>query len=204
MESKLLLITPGSTANYAQKDKFFPDSEGVLQAAQTITHSDLNVFFEQYVAGTDEIPWNEFFKTVGLQLASEKVESADPGFTVARNFDSPLTVASVAENSAAERAGLAKGDVIVKINGRDPSGNGPSGKGPSDNFANAVAALHPGERIHIRIRNQRGEQELNWQLNTRSVLEFRLEDMKNLTLQQRARRAAWLIGDSEPIGQAHP
>lgn len=186
-------------SNYAQKDKFFPDSEGVLQAAQTITHSDLNVFFEQYVAGTDEIPWNEFFKTVGLQLASEKVESADPGFTVARNFDSPLTVASVAENSAAERAGIAKGDVIEKINGSDPSGNG-----PSDYFANAVAALHPGERIHVRIRNQSGEQELNWQLNTRSVLEFRLEDMKNPTLQQRARRTAWLIGDSEPIGQAHP
>ncbi|MGH9530322.1 MAG: PDZ domain-containing protein, partial [Terriglobales bacterium] len=166
-------------------------SEGVREAAETVSHSDLGAFFKKYVAGTDEIPWNDFFKTVGLQLTAEKVEAADLGFTAARNFGFPLTVTSVAEGSAAGHAGLVKGDVIVKINGHDPSGN----------FA---AALRSGETIQLRIRNQNGEQEFSWQLAARDMLEFRLENMENLTSQQKARRAAWLKGDSEPLGQAHP
>ncbi len=180
-------------SNYAQKNKFFADSQGVLQAAGTITHSDIDRLFEKYVAGTDEIPWNMFFKTVGLQLMTEKVETADPGFEAARNFDSPLTVVTVAENGAAERAGLAKGDVLLKLNGRDPSGNGPSG-----NFEHSMTTLRPGETIHIRVRNQNGERELSWKLDMRKTLEFRFENMDNLTPQQKARRTAWLKGEPEP------
>ncbi len=182
-------------SNYAQRDLFFPDSQGVLQAAGTITHSDQSAFFARYVVGTDEIPWNDFFQTVGLQLTTEKVEAADPGFTAARNFDSPLTVISVGENSAAEHAGLARGDVIVKINGHDPD------SGPSGNLEHSMAALHPRETIHVRIRNQNGERELSWKLETRTALEFRLEDMKNVTLRQRSRRTAWLKGESEQAPQ---
>ena len=186
-------------SNYAQKNKLFFDSEGVRQAAEIVTHSDLSVFFEKYVAGTDEIPWNDFFKTVGLQLAIDKVQLADLGFAAVRNFDSPLTVISVAENSAAEHAGLARDDVIMKINGHNPSGNGPSG-----NFEHSVAALRPGQTIRLRIRNQTGERELSWKLDTRNALECRLDDVDNITPKQKARRAAWLKGESEKIGQAHP
>ncbi|MFI5072879.1 MAG: PDZ domain-containing protein [Terriglobales bacterium] len=181
-------------SSYAQQNKFFSDSAGVRQAAEVVTHSDLSVFFEKYVAGTEEIPWNDFFRTVGLQLMTEKVAAADPGFTAVRNFDSPLAVVSVAENSAAERALLAKGDIIVKINGHDPSGN----------LEHSMAALRPGETIHVRIRNQNGQQELSWRLDTRTTLEFRFEDMRTVTAQQKARRTAWLRAESEPAGQEHP
>jgi predicted metalloprotease with PDZ domain len=180
-------------SNYAQKNQFFADSSAVLQAAGTITHSDLDTLFEKYIAGTDEIPWNMFFKTVGLQLITERVEAADPGFEAARNFDSPLTVVTVAENGAAERAGLAKGDVILKLNGHDPSDNGPSG-----NFEHSMTTLRPGETIHIRVRNQNGERELSWKLDARKTFEFRFENMDNLTPKQKARRTAWLKGESEP------
>ena len=56
--------------NYAQKGQFFPDSEGVRQAAEAVSHSDLGWFFQKYVAGTDEIPWDDFFKTVGLRVVA--------------------------------------------------------------------------------------------------------------------------------------
>lgn len=179
-------------SNYAQKNKLFADSQAVLQAAGTITHSDLDTLFGKYVAGSDEIPWNMFFKTVGLQLMSEKVEAADPGFEAVRNFDSPLTVVSVAENGAAERAGLARGDVIIKLNGHDLADSGASG-----NFEHSMATLRPGETIHIRVRNQNGKRELSWKLDKRKALEFRFENMENLTQQQRVSRTAWLKGESE-------
>ena len=51
---------------YAQRGKFFADSDSVLQAAEAGTHANLKAFFQNYVAEKVEIPWDEFFKTVGL------------------------------------------------------------------------------------------------------------------------------------------
>ena len=55
--------------NYARKGHFFPDTDGVRRAAEAVSHADLGWFFQKYVAGTDEIPWDDFFKTVGLHLS---------------------------------------------------------------------------------------------------------------------------------------
>jgi len=54
--------------NYAKKGLFFPDSEGVRQAAEAASHADLAWFFTKYVAGTEEVPWNDFFRVVGLHV----------------------------------------------------------------------------------------------------------------------------------------
>src|SRR5262249_45595695 len=47
-------------ANYAQKGLFFADSDGIRQAAETLARADFRNFFDQYVAGTAEIPWDDF------------------------------------------------------------------------------------------------------------------------------------------------
>jgi len=173
--------------NYAQKSVAFADSEGVRQAAETITRSNLAPFFDKYVSGTDEIPWNVFFKTVGLNLITEKAELPDVGFTASRNFDSPLTVNSVDENSAAQIAGLSNGDVILEVNGEPPG----------IDFASTMKGVRPGENLTLRTRNGKGERELSWKVNTRQELEFRITEQDNLTPQQKTRRAAWLKAESE-------
>src|SRR6202046_5218311 len=58
-------------ANYAKKGRFFADSDGVRQAAEAVTHTDLGWFFAKYVEGTEEIPWNDFFRSVGLHVVEE-------------------------------------------------------------------------------------------------------------------------------------
>ncbi len=57
--------------NYAKKGAFFADSEGVREAAEAVTHADLGWFFAKYVASTEEIPWNDFFRGVGLRLVDD-------------------------------------------------------------------------------------------------------------------------------------
>src|SRR5258708_5709119 len=104
--------------NYARKGQFFPDSEGVRQAAELISHADLGWFFQKYVAGTQEIPWDDFFKTVGLHLVLHMNSTADAGFVAVRNFDASPVVAQVTPGSEAERAGLTIGEVILEINGQ--------------------------------------------------------------------------------------
>ena len=180
--------------NYAQKGNFFPDSDGVQHAAETVSHISLEWFFQKYVAGTEEIPWDEFFKTVGLHLVRRTISVADPEFVAPRNLNTTPVVASVTPMGAAQHAGLAIGDTILEINGRSADAD----------FEDRLAELRPGDKLHLRVRNSEGEHELHWKLASREQVELELADVDNVTAQQKARRAAWLKGESETSGETRP
>jgi predicted metalloprotease with PDZ domain len=174
--------------NFAKKNRFFPDSDGVREAAEAVSHSDLSWFFSKYVAGTEEIPWNDFFSSVGLQLVQQSIDVADPGFSGSRNFDGPMRVESVTAGSEAEKAGLKVGDAILQINGKEP------GQTSSEN----LEGLNPGDTISLKIRVRReGEREIQWKLAARAEVTYELKDMENIRSDQRQRRAAWLKGESQ-------
>jgi predicted metalloprotease with PDZ domain len=174
--------------NYAKKGRFFSDSDGVREAAEAVTHADLGWFFAKYVSGTEEIPWNDFFRGVGLHLVEGRNTLSDPGFVASRNFDGPLTVAGVTTGGEAERAGLQTGDTILEINGK------PAGQGS----AQEMAQFNPGDMMTLKVRARRGgERELRWKVGSREEVSYELKDMENVTAQQRARRMAWLKGEAE-------
>jgi predicted metalloprotease with PDZ domain len=174
--------------NYARQGRFFPDSEGVRQAAEAISHTQLASFFAKYIAGTEEVPWNDFFRLVGLQLAAVNSTIADAGFVASRNFDAPMTVTSITPGSEAAAAGLQLGDAVLEINGTPP------GQDSSD----AISAMTPGDTIAITTRARRGaERELKWKIGSLEETSYELKDMENVTAAQRARRSAWLRGEAE-------
>jgi predicted metalloprotease with PDZ domain len=181
--------------NYAKKGRFFPDSDGVREAAEAVTHADMGWFFAKYVAGTEEIPWNDFLRTVGLRLVEGKDTIADAGFIASRNFDGPMTVASVSAGSEAERVGLQTGDTILEINGRT------AGQESSQEMARLAA----GDTIVLKIRGRRGgDRELKWKVGSREESSYELKDVDNVTPEQQARRAAWLKGEAQTPQAAHP
>jgi predicted metalloprotease with PDZ domain len=180
--------------NYARKGQFFPDSHGVQQAAEAVSHTSLAGFFQKYVRGTDEIPWDDFFRSVGLHLERRTSSAADLGFFASRNFDAPPVVAAVTPGSAAERAGLTMGDTILTVDGRQPESD----------FYQRLAKLGIGDTLHLRVRRPGAERELQWQLTGKEEVEFELKDVDNITPQQKARRAAWLKGESQLSGEIRP
>jgi predicted metalloprotease with PDZ domain len=184
----------GMNRNFAQHRKFFPDSAGVRQAAEGVCHCELGGFFQKYVSGVEEIPWDEFFGTVGLRVVRTSATVANLGFTAIQNFDSPPSVTRVELGSEAEKAGLAVGDVLLEING----------KPATSHFEARLAELRPGVTIYLRAGNRRGEREIQWKVGAREEVEFALQDVDHVTTQQKARRAAWLKGESQATGEAHP
>ncbi len=178
----------------ARKGQFFPDSEGVRQAAELVSHADLGWFFQKYVAGTEEIPWDNFLTTVGLHLVRQTVSVADPGFVAVHNFDAAPAVASVTAGSEAELAGLTVRDDILEINGY----------AAGSDFEQRLSELRPGDTLRLRVRNSGGERELHWKLAHREEVTFELKDVDNITPQQRARRAAWLKGESRASEESRP
>jgi predicted metalloprotease with PDZ domain len=174
--------------NYAKQGKFFADSEGVREAAEAVSHSDLKWFFEKYVAGTEEIPWDDFFRNVGLRLIQQTNKVADAGFVPSRNSDGSVSVAALTAGSSAERAGLRVGDTVLEINGN----------ATKREFVRDLAGLHAGDTITVKIRKRGGvEVELKWKVGTREESVYELKDLENITAEQRTRRSAWLKGEAE-------
>jgi predicted metalloprotease with PDZ domain len=174
--------------NYAKKGKTFPDSEGVREAAEAVSHADLGWFFAKYVTGTEEIPWNDFVGYVGLHLTEGSTTTADAGFVASRNFDGPMTVGDVTAGSDADRAGLQVGDTILEIDG----------KTAVQESSQEMARLSAGDAITVKIRGRRGgERELKWKVGSHEEISYELTDMGKVTPEQRLRRTAWLTGEAE-------
>jgi predicted metalloprotease with PDZ domain len=175
---------------YAKQHRFFPDSDGVEQAAEAITGQSFASFFRDYVAGVREIPYGEFLQFVGLRLVMKTVEIATPGFTTTANLGGQPEVLRVELNSEAQRAGLAAGDRIVALDGA-----------PADSsLDDRLAQMRPGSTIHLLIENRGGKREVNLRLGAREEQIYQLEDLPAVSPEQRAHRAAWIHGNDEPGG----
>jgi predicted metalloprotease with PDZ domain len=179
--------------NYAKKHRFFNDSEGVREAAEEVSHADLTSFFAKYVAGTEEIPWDDFFRSVGLRAVPIPNTVSDAGFIASRNFDGPMSVAAVTPGSDAEHAGLQVGDTIVELQGK------PAGQ----ESRQELLRLNPGDTLAVKVRSRRGaERELKWTIGSRQEISYEVKDLDQVTPQQRARRVAWLKGEAQSAPQA--
>jgi predicted metalloprotease with PDZ domain len=179
--------------NYAQKGEFFDDSRGVRDAAEAVSHADLASFFQKYVAGTEEIPWNDFFRPVGLRVEAVNVILPDPGFSASRNFDGPLAVDALTPGSDAEQQGLRLGDVILEF----------EGKAVAEDFYQQLSRVAPGQTVGLKVRSGRArERELKWKMGSRQQGSYQLRDLDQITPEQQARRAAWLKGESQTASGA--
>ncbi len=175
---------------YAKRHLFFPDSEGVQQAAESITGQSFAGFFRDYVAGVKEIPYDEFFQLAGLRAVAKTVEVATSGFATTANLGGQPEIVQVEPDSEAQRAGIAPGDRITAVNGA-----------PSDSFLDdELARMRPGTIVRLQVENRRGKREVSLRLGARRETFYELQDLPTVTPEQRAHRAAWIRGDDEPGG----
>ena len=176
--------------NYAKKGRFFPDSDGVQQAAETISGQSFSAFFHDYVAGAQELPYHESFEFVGLQVAETTISTATPGFTTTSNLVGQPEVVSVDTNSEAQRAGMAVGDRILEVNGRPATVS----------IDDQLARMSVGSAVKLRLGNRRGQRTIKLKLTSREEQMYILQDVPAVTSEQHAHRVAWIHGDDEDGG----
>jgi predicted metalloprotease with PDZ domain len=181
--------------HYARQGRFFHDSEGVQTAAEAVTGKDFGWFFRAYVAGIEELPYDDLLSTVGLKLVETKTTVPALGFDSVRNSRRQAWVTAVDAGSNAQTAGLVSGDVIVQLNGKDVASD----------VASLVASMHAGETVKLKVENSKGAtREIKIRLGSREEAEFSIVDADLVTERQRARRSAWLAGEAEAEPESMP
>ena len=168
---------------YAKQGKFFADSEGVRELAETLSHADLREFFQKYVSGVQEIPWDNFFAPAGLKVMILPATFADLGFDAVQKFDQSAIVITVQPGGDAERAGLRAQDEILQINGQ----------AANRIYEKQIAELAPDTMLKLLVRREGVEHRLQWKLGKRQQLIYQLTDLPQVTAEQKARRQAWLF-----------
>ncbi len=169
--------------HFAQQHKSFADSAGIEQAVEAVSGTSFEDFFSLYVAGTKELPYNEFFRTVGMKVVRTTSTTLDPGFEAVHNFSGPLIVIR------SENPEIRVGDVILKIDGKALS-----------NDLEAELSQHlPGSQIHLKLRAGDGSlRGVAVRLLGKTEPGYRLEQFPNLTQQQKTLQRQWLSGDKCP------
>ncbi len=102
----------------------------------------LEQFFKDYIYGVKPYPWEEALAVAGLKVTAKDEEPKATLGVWMGDVDGGIRVRGVVEGSAAYRAGLSVGDVIVALNGYKV--------GPSDINAR-VGEAKPGDRMTFTL-----------------------------------------------------
>jgi predicted metalloprotease with PDZ domain len=173
---------------YAKQGRFYDDSQAVESIAEEVAGVKFDDFFREYVAGTDEIPYDKFFNAAGLELKVERRAAPELGFwTTYRTPDAQTLVSQVVPGSTAEAAGLKAGDVLFTLNGQ-----------PLPRYLPAWLRQHePGEFVTLRVQRDNKDLDLKFALGSIDLNKFSLIETSAATEKQKRIREGWLKGKTD-------
>ena len=175
----------GPNATYYLRGRGY-SVEDFERVASEVSGVDLRAFFSLYVRGVNTLPYDEALNAVGLRLIREQARQPyDAGISIDWEDKESLTIRAVRNNSPAENAGLEEGDEIVSLGKKNIK---------SENFLVALARFKQGDRIPITVRRDRRTIPTTLVLGPPERFEYRIEELKDATPQQKALRDAWLNG----------
>ena len=129
--------------NYAKKGRFFPDSDGVQQAAETITGQSFARVLPRLCGWrAASCPTTSRSSSWGCRWPRPRSARRRPVLPPAPISDGQPEVMSVDANSEAQRAGIAIGDRVVEVDGK------PATASLDDQFAR----MRAGTTVKIRVR----------------------------------------------------
>jgi predicted metalloprotease with PDZ domain len=188
---------------YAQRGRYYADSAGIqAMAEQAVRFAkpdaaraavagapiELGEFFKRYVSGTDEMPFADLLSRAGLALKAQGEKRAALGFAVERDSAGLTVVSRLDASSAAGRAGLRNGDLLLSIAG---------GEVPRDLDA-WVRGRPSGEMLRFRIRRGGREREISFPLGQEGAQANIVEEMAQPSDRQIRIRNGLFQGTTEP------
>ena len=182
MYSEFYLKSPKAT--YYLRGRGY-QTEDFQRVASEVAGFDLSDFFARYVRRTEVLPYDEALGYMGLRLVKEvKPQPFNAGLGI-NNADGRPVIASVRNDSPAEDAGLQADDELVSLGGN---------KVTPDNWLRVFARYKRGSRVPVVVTRDRKTISTAITLGEPDRFDYRIEERKDATREQKALRAGWLKG----------
>lgn len=166
-----------------KKDRGY-DTEDVIQIINGLTKRDYHDFFRRYVWGTETPPYDQILGYAGYRLEKLVHERPSLGLLLERG-DQGVRLTKVLRGSAAETAGLQRGDTLLTVGELDIAKNGFTG-------VRELVASQKGKNVPVSV--QRGDEikKTEMLIGTAQDVEYRVLEVSNPTPEQTKLRDAWL------------
>ncbi len=163
---------------FAQRDVGFEEDD-VERACTAISNYDFSDFFARHIYGTVPPPFAEYFSLAGIEYKQTNLKVGFP--LIVRDHKNGLEVR--AARSAGRRAGLKRGDIITKIDGKKVV-----------DYVTYLSKIESPKTVALTVRSK-GENkpkviELDLVTKTRHISS--LKPMKSMSRQQKAIYRGWM------------
>lgn len=169
---------------FGKRGRGFQENEDILWTISSIAQYDFSDFFQSYIQGTKELPYDQYLKLAGLKLEIKRARTLTLGFSAKRSFGGPLIVDHISKESEAERAGLRLGDEIVSIDGEEPPWS----------LSEVLNKYKEGERVRIGVRRRGGVQQMEVRIKPSERVYYFIKEIENPTEKQLRIREGLLLG----------
>ncbi|KVE34639.1 M61 family metallopeptidase [Burkholderia sp. TSV86] len=152
------------------------------------TGVDLGRLFDDAVSGTRDLPLAELFEPFGVTLTPDTgangAQPPKPALGARTRGGAECTLAAVHEGSAAHRAGLSAGDVLVAIDGLRVTGS---------NLDALLARYRPGDKVEVHAFRRDELRVTKLKLDGPEIARYKLAAQAASPAHRRA-LAGWLAG----------
>ncbi|MGB6297809.1 MAG: M61 family metallopeptidase [Rivularia sp. (in: cyanobacteria)] len=98
------------------KDEIGYTAEELKQIIESVAGTDLTEFYQRYIHGREELPFNEYLEPFGLELVEDTASEPFLGIKVVSN-NGKESIKFVESDSPAQIAGIDAGDELLAIDG---------------------------------------------------------------------------------------
>jgi predicted metalloprotease with PDZ domain len=169
---------------YYLQGKGYPE-DGFQRAAEEVAGRSLETFFERYVRGTEELPWDSTLQIVGL-TAGQEPNPEEPAATFGWRLGSSggsIYVASVLPDGPALAAGVMRNDVLLGIDGE---------RVQSPDLTTILQRHKPGDVVTVRLERVSGPREVRVTLGDGGNLQWTVASVPQPSARQARMRDSWL------------
>ncbi len=151
---------------------------------ESVAQTDLSDFFERYIDGTDELPFDEYLQPFGLRLYSVEAEEPVPHLGVNVKAEQGKEVIQFVEaNSPAGIAGVDAGDELLAIDGLRVT---------ADQLSDRLKDYNVGDTVKLSVFHQDELRTLPVTLGTPRPSRYQIVPVENPTQAQKQNFAGWL------------
>jgi predicted metalloprotease with PDZ domain len=177
---------------FARENRPYRDSLDIRLTTEKVAGSSFEEFFEKYVAHAEPLPYRQVLGMAGLELRTTTRKRPVLGFYAEREPSGELVVQNVDAESAAARAGLQEGDLILRWNGADPP------RDPERWLSSQKASSE------LRLTVQREEKQLTLECRIGEATETFYQVVEDSHANEKARRIreGLLRGSTQPVTAA--
>ncbi|QEC54209.1 M61 family metallopeptidase [Anseongella ginsenosidimutans] len=165
---------------YKELDRGFEDAE--FKEAVEKFAGDMDDFFENYVWGTEEIPYNEFFDAVGLKLVESQPRTGEAYLGASfEQTGNGLVVSRVVRGTAAYTSGINVNDLLLSVNGKAVA-----------DVESLLEGRKPGDELSLKLLRNGMVRTIGVVLGGNENSSFRFEKISNPGAQQQENYKAWM------------